>query len=147
VKVTIDRDAAHDPHGLIASGEPLATMPELREREGFSGKALRALFGGHCYPRPDATGPVVRFVSSPPGSAVPWLYSLADACAAVEAHRGALETRRQLGIDREARDRAAKAARLAARKVPKVKVPKSAPPMLAATTNAPEVLVRRRVAR
>jgi hypothetical protein len=103
-------DDARDPHGLLASGEPLATASELAAILGVSGKALRELLGGLLYPRPDALGPVVRFVRGSPG---PLRYSVADARTAIEPHRGAIEERRRRAAEQQAQH-AAKQARLAA---------------------------------
>jgi hypothetical protein len=99
-----------DPHGLIPSGEPLATVPELARMLGCSGGALKGLLGGPLHK-------VVRFVRFKPG---PCRYSVADVRAAVEPHRGKIEERRQRAADLETRDRAAKAARDAARPAPRV---------------------------
>lgn len=97
-----------DPHNLLTSGVDLATLPELAELLGVSHKALRALFqtpDGPLYDR-------VPLVRSPKGGG-PWRYSVADARAAIAPFLPEIEARRQRAAEREARERAAKAARMA----------------------------------
>jgi hypothetical protein len=43
---TSEPHALADPHGLVATGEPRATIPELARRIGCSGRALHSLLGG-----------------------------------------------------------------------------------------------------
>jgi hypothetical protein len=94
-----------DPHGLLAIGEELATIPELARLLDVSGTILRGLLGGPLYER-------VRFVRYAPGQ---WRYSVADARAAIEAHRPDIEARRQRAAEQEARERAARTEKLAAK--------------------------------
>ena len=94
-----------DPHGLLAIGEELATIPELARLLDVSGTVLRGLLGGPLYER-------VRFVRYAPGQ---WRYSVADARAAIEAHRPDIEARRQRAAEQEARERAARTEKLAAK--------------------------------
>jgi hypothetical protein len=93
-----------DPHALLTTGEPLATVPELAGRLGCSTGALKELLRGPLYER-------VRFVRCTPG---PWRYCVADVVQAFEPHRAAVEARRLRAAELEASDRAAKAARGAA---------------------------------
>jgi hypothetical protein len=93
-----------DPHGLLATGEPLATVPELALTLGCSGKALHSLLGGRLYG-------LVRFVRYKPGGT---RYCVADVLTAVEPLKAEIEERRRCAEELEATDRAAKAARVAA---------------------------------
>ena len=150
-----EMEDTYDPHGLVASGEPLATIPELREESGISGTILRMLFGLAFCPRPGATGPIVRCVRSPALSDIPWRYSLADARAVIALCRPEIEARGQRTDERQAHEQAARAARVAskkkARKSAKTTSEKPAPststplvPAPAPLPAGPEVIVRRR---
>jgi hypothetical protein len=128
-----------DPHGLLASGEPLATVPELARTIGCSSTALRRLLGGPLYE-------MVHFVGG--GAGVPWRYSIADARTAFEPCRARVEERRRVADERQAAERAAKAAKKSAAPATKpAKAPPSTRPDRSATsrrgTSAPEVFVRR----
>jgi hypothetical protein len=94
-----------DPHGLLATGEELATIPELARLLDVSGTVLRGLLGGPLCER-------VRFVRYAPGQ---WRYSGADARVAIEAHRPDIEARRQRAAEQEAHERAARTEKLAAK--------------------------------
>jgi hypothetical protein len=106
-----------DPHGLLLSGEELATLSELARLLGCSGRALSELLQGPLHAR-------VRFVRSKPG---PWRYSVKDALVAIEPHRVEIEARRQRAVELEASNRTAKAARIAATTAPAVKPTTMAP--------------------
>jgi hypothetical protein len=93
-----------DPHGLLQSGEELATVPELARLFGCSSKALRSLVHGPLYER-------VRFVRYKDG---PTRYCVADARAAVGPYAEALEARRRCAAELEACERGAKAVKVAA---------------------------------
>jgi len=108
-----------DPHGLIASGEPLATVPELARMLGCSGKALHAVLNWPLY----RLVPFVRYRGAPSR------YSTAAARIAIEPHRAEIEERRQRAQDLETRERAARAQRDAARPAPRLMAePRSVPP-------------------
>jgi hypothetical protein len=93
-----------DPHGLLATGEPLATVPELARTIGCSGNALHSLLGGRLYDS-------VRFVRYKPGAL---RYCVSDVLTAVEPLKAEIEAHRRCAEELEAADRAAKAARVAA---------------------------------
>jgi hypothetical protein len=151
-------DEAHDldPHGLLASGEPLGTIPELREESGISGTILRMLFGLAFCPRPGATGPIVRCVRSPALSGIPWRYSLADARAVIDLCRPEIVARGQRTDERQAHEQAARVAQVASKKKKARKSAKATSEKPAPSTSAPlvpapaphpagpEVIVRRR---
>jgi hypothetical protein len=105
-----DDQAPCDPHGLLTSGEELATENELAKLLSVPRVVLHKLLHGALYEH-------VRFVRAPPGAGK-WRYSVADARAAIEPHRVAIEERRRKADAREAADRAAAAAREAAKAPP-----------------------------
>src|ERR1700722_3358399 len=100
-----------DPHGLLATGEELATAPELAKLLGVSTTVLRGLLGGRLYS-------LVRFVRYTPGAS---RYSVADARQAIEPHRPDIEARRLRAEEHAAKERAAKAAKDAAKAAKKGK--------------------------
>jgi hypothetical protein len=97
---------ASDPHGLLESGEELATRSELARLLGCSNRALHQLLSGPLSKR-------VRFVRDPK----PWRFSVADARAAFEPYRAEIESRRQRAIALDESNRAARAAKIAASQV------------------------------
>jgi MarR-like DNA-binding transcriptional regulator SgrR of sgrS sRNA len=101
---TSDPQVLADPHGLVATGEPLATLPELARMIGCSGRALHSLLSRRLNDR-------VRHVRYRPGAT---RYHVQDVLTAVEPLKPELEERRQRAEELEAKNRAAKAARLAA---------------------------------
>jgi hypothetical protein len=88
-------------------------LPELAEILGISHKALRPLFKAPYGPLYDRV-PLVR---SPKGGG-PWRYSVADARVALAPFLPEIEARRQRAAEREALERAAKAARVASANAP-----------------------------
>jgi hypothetical protein len=98
-----EREVILDPHGLLQSGEELATLPEVARLLGCSGKALRELLVGPLSGR-------VRYLRE---DAVATRYCVNDVRAAVEPHREALAERRQRAAELETSERAAKALRVA----------------------------------
>jgi hypothetical protein len=139
-----------DAHGLLASGEPLATAPELAKTIGCSARVLRELLRGPLADR------VRRVEYYNPG---PWRYAVADALEAVKPHLAWIEERRQRGIEHEAAERAAREAKKTAAPAPKpasapkakVSKPATRAPGPVATssrgTSGPEVFITRRSAR
>jgi hypothetical protein len=73
-----------DPHGLLTSGEELASSGPLSLALGCSRAALEGLLGGPLYR-------LVRFVRYRPG---PTLYAVADVRAAFEPYRAGIEARK-----------------------------------------------------
>jgi hypothetical protein len=87
-----------DPHGLLDSGEELATQAELARLLGVSRAALRSLLGG---PLHDS----VRFVRGPkPG---PWRYSVADARREITPRLPEIEARKRQAAERQEQEMAA----------------------------------------
>ena len=87
-----------DPHGLLDSGEELATQAELARLLGVSRGALRSLLSGPLYD-------VVRFVRGPkPG---PWRYSIADARREITPRLPELEARKRQAAERQEQEMAA----------------------------------------
>ena len=101
---TLPTDVVTDPHGLLGSGEELATEPELARVLRVSRAVLRELLHGPLYNR-------VRFVRY---TKAPWRFCVSDARTAIEPHRPAIELRRRKADEQEAAERAAAAARRAA---------------------------------
>lgn len=99
-----DPQVLADPHGLVATGEPLATLPELARIIGCSGRALHSLLSRRLNNR-------VRHVRYRPGGT---RYHVQDVLTAVEPLKPELEEHRRRAEELEASNRAAKAARLAA---------------------------------
>jgi hypothetical protein len=87
-----------DPHGLLDSGEELATQAELARLLGVSRAALRSLLSGPLYD-------VVRFVRGPkPG---PWRYSVADARREITPRLPEIEARKRQAAERQEQEMAA----------------------------------------
>jgi hypothetical protein len=95
---------ATDPHGLLGSGDELATEPELARILGVSRNVLREMLHGPLHG-------LVRFARY---VKAPRRYCISDAQTAIEPHREAIEARRTEAEGREAAERAAAAARRAA---------------------------------
>jgi hypothetical protein len=140
---------ATDPHGLLGSGDALATEPELARILGVSRNVLHEMLHGPLHG-------LVRFVRY---VKAPRRYCIADAQTAIEPHREAIEGRRREAEGREAAERAAAAARRADRiadaearvrtkpgrspTTSRVAAPKREPPRPSVRPGGPEVLVRR----
>jgi hypothetical protein len=71
---TSDPQVLADPHGLVATGEPLATLPELARMIGCSGRLLHSLLSRRLSDR-------VRHVRYRPGAT---RYHVQDVLTAVE---------------------------------------------------------------
>lgn len=105
----------YDPEALLASGEPLATIPELAKLLGCGAKRLKPLLARKMYSE-------VRFLHQAEG---PRLYCVADVRNAFEPLREGIMAAR---AKHEADERAAQAAKAA--KGPKVAKPGPAPTKL-----------------
>lgn len=103
-----DEERARDEAALLASGEPLATLPELSALFGFSGASLQ-----HVLKHSQA--PLVRYVRADGVSRA--RYAVSDVRAVVESHRVELEERRRRAEAQQAAERAASDARKAARAI------------------------------
>ncbi len=141
-----------DPHGLLTSAEPTATLAELSVTLDVSTSALRIVLKGEASEQ-------VRFVRCRPSSES--RYAIADVRAVVEKNRQWLDDRRRDAAQLEAAQREAKRARTAANEAasnarhdhrsppPSRKVPKHGTPQRGpgterrVTSSAPEVYVRR----
>jgi hypothetical protein len=77
-----------DPHGLLTSGEELATEAEPARLLSVPRNVLNDLLRGALYEH-------VRYVRTPPGAGGPWRYSVADALRAIAPHRAAIAERRR----------------------------------------------------
>jgi hypothetical protein len=136
---TVSEPQVIDPHGLVQLGEPVRTVPELAKLLDVSGKTIRRLLGGPLRE-------TVRFVRFKPGAC---RYCVADVLRAVEPLKPQIAEWRRRADDLESEQRAAKAARIAAKgKVaPEPSSQRSAPkPATRPATMVapvPEVLVRR----
>src|SRR5208283_5144238 len=96
-----------DPHGLLTSAEPTATLAELALTLDVSTSALRIVLKGEA-----EASEHVRFVRCRPASES--RYAVADVRAVVEKNRTWLDERRRQAAQLEATQRAAKQARTAA---------------------------------
>jgi hypothetical protein len=140
-----------DPHGLLTSAEPTATLAELAVALDVSTSALRIVLKGEASDQ-------VRFVRCRPSSES--RYAIADVRAVVEKNRKWLDDRRRDAAQLEAAQRAAKQAKTAANEAasnarhdrsppPSRKVAKHATPQRGPSAErrgasiAPEVYVRR----
>ena len=133
-----------DPHGLLLSGEELATEGELAKILGISRAAMRPVF--------QATRGQIRHVHHKPA---PCRYSIADARKAIGPHLPELETRTRLAAERQAAEVAAAQARRTAKAAtheahvaskqppPSSRVVRSDAPR--PKSGGPEVIVRRRL--
>ncbi|MGO9837395.1 MAG: hypothetical protein ACLP1X_24655 [Polyangiaceae bacterium] len=134
---TVSEPQVIDPHGLLQSGEPVRTLPELAKLLDVSGKTIRRLLGGPLHE-------TVRFVRFKPGGC---RYCVADVLRAVEPLKPQIAQWRQRADDLERQQRAAKAATIAARGAPKPSSQSLAPKPAARNASivalAREVLVRR----
>jgi hypothetical protein len=124
---TTGRRRVSDAHGLLDSGEELATLAALASMLGCSRNALRALLQGPLR--------AVRWARREPEPAV---YCVADARAGFEPHRAEIEGRRQQTIELERAGRAAKAARNAAANAPAAKPSIKGTPIARATEQKPK---------
>jgi hypothetical protein len=137
-----DEKAPFDPHKLLATGEELATVPELARLLGVSRASLTPLLRGPLYKH-------VRFVRMPAGTGG-HRYSVADVRRAIEPHREALAERRRKADEREAQEQAAAAAARASARTPaRISTSEPAPradasPRRPSVATPPEVVVRRR---
>jgi septum formation inhibitor MinC len=123
---TTGKPRVTDAHGLLDSGEELATLAALASMLGCSRNALRALLQGPLR--------AVRWARREPE---PTVYCVADARAGFEPHRAEIEGRRQQTIELERAGRAAKAARTAAANAPGAKPATKATPVARATEQKP----------
>ena len=139
-----------DPHGLLTSAEPTATLAELSVTLDVSTSALRIVLKGDASEH-------VRFIRCKPSSES--RYAVADVRAVVEKNRKWLDERRRDAAQLEATQRAAKQAKTAAneaasnarhdrappssRKVAKQATHQRGPSSERRGPSAPEVYVRR----
>jgi hypothetical protein len=139
-----------DPHGLLSSAEPTATLAQLALMLDVSTSALRIVLKGDASEQ-------VRFIRCRPASES--RYAVTDVRAVVEKNRGWLDERRRQAEQLEATQRAAKQAKRAAneaasnarrdrspppsRKVPKHSMSHRGPGSERRESSAPEVYVRR----
>jgi hypothetical protein len=93
-----DTNEITDPHGLLQSGEELATIGEIAPRLGCSKTALASLLHGPLHE-------LVRRVCYNPGTR----YCVADVVKHYEPHRAEVEARRARGEALENGQRAASA--------------------------------------
>lgn len=150
-----------DPHNVLTSGEALATAPDLARMLGISRRDAEHFLNLGPYRQTPGTPPIVRFAKKPGG---PWLFCIADARAAIEGVRPAIEERRRLAQQAQAADvargeanrkaRQEAHAALMSRKAAKGSAPKPAAqpkpaPVMArpASAKGPEVIVMRRSVR
>jgi len=124
---TMRKPRVTDAHGLLDSGEELATLASVASMLGCSKNALRALLEGPLR--------AVRWARREPEPAV---YCVADARSGFEPHRAEIEGRRQQTIELESAGRAAKAARIAAANAPGAKPATKATPIARATEQKQE---------
>ncbi|MDP9034971.1 MAG: hypothetical protein M3O50_09195 [Myxococcota bacterium] len=94
-----------DPHGLLPSGEPMATLAELAGMFDVSMNALRIVLQERA-----AGG--ARYVRRSPSRET--LYAIADVRSAIAENRAWLDERRRVAAELEAMQRAAKALKKAA---------------------------------
>ncbi len=134
-----------DPHGLLVSGEAIATEAELARLLGVSRALLGPLLRG-------AMHAAVRFVDAKPS---PRRFSVADARVAIAPHMPALEAHKRQAAERQEAEQAAararreaKAAAHALHMANKRRPPPQARSMQRAEPKSkqqqPEVFVRRR---
>jgi hypothetical protein len=133
-----------DPHGLLLSGEELATEGELARILGISRAALHPVF--------QAARAQIRHVHHKPG---PCRYSVSDARKAIGPHLPELEARTHLAAARQASEVAAAEARRAAKAAEhEAHVTSREPPASSRgvrsdaprpKSGGPEVIVRRRL--
>jgi hypothetical protein len=133
-----------DPHGLLLSGEELATEGELAKILGVSRAAMHSTF--------QAVRGRIRHVHHKPG---PCRYSVADARKAIAPHLSELEARTRLAAERQTAEvAAAKARRTGTEAKREADVASREPPPSSRVSRsdaprpksgAPEVIVRRRL--
>jgi hypothetical protein len=107
-RIRSDDERARDEAALLASGEALATLPELSALLGFSAAGIRGVLNhGDASP--------VRYIRANGESRA--RYAVADVCAVVESRRADLEERRKRAEAQQAAERGAAEARKAERAV------------------------------
>jgi hypothetical protein len=107
-RIRTDEERARDEAALLASGEALATLPELSALLGFSAGGIRQVLNhGDASP--------VRYIRA--NGETRARYAVTDVCAVVESHRADLEERRKRAEAQQAAERGAAEARKAERAV------------------------------